>query len=704
MRRSIFYVLGAGLLGLVLYSQQRRPQTVGPLPEGGFLLNTGWRIRPAGTAIPLSTLPMSAALAPDGRMMAALNGGYLPSSVDLLDMEAVRKVSGVPITDGWRGLVFSADGGKLYAGGGARGQIVEMTTAGNRLAVVRRIDLYPGEKPGVAHLIGEILYQGDHLLVADTAQDKVILVDPASGTVARAISTVRNPYSMLLAPDGQSLFVSSWSTGQVIEYSMADGAEKTRIDVGPHPTEMILLPPAEGESAPRLAVACANTNYTYVLEQRAGTWRVAEKINVALSPKQPVGMTPASLTLSPDRHTLYIACSDGNAIAVADISGTTARMRGFIPNGWYPTTVRTLRDGRIVIFNGKGSGSHPNPDGPNPFKWPLPNQTTKEEYVAGIQTGTATVVSPFDTAQLAAYTHTVLENSPYRDSLLENAGIAQGNPIPSVPGGATPIKHVILLMKENRTYDQVLGDMKEGNGDPNLVLFGEKITPNHHKLARDFVLLDNFYVNADVSADGYYWTTAAIAPDSNQRLWPMQYARRVYARDSPGPEGTRTAPGGHIWDKAAEAGVSFYNSGFTAINLPKAPETGVQIREVQDPVLRPHTNMKFRGVALSRLEKQLHSAQSEVLEDIESEVNQHPPEPPPDIPAKDNSSFYIATTTVHRSGVDAFDQVEKAREQLGIQCDETCAACAGYVRRRPVRSHGRNTRPTRPAPTSPIFC
>jgi DNA-binding beta-propeller fold protein YncE len=594
MRRSVFYVVAAGLIGLALYSQQPRPQTVGPLAEGGFLLNTGWRIHPAGTEIPLSTLPMSAALAPDGRMMAALNGGYLPSSVDLLDMETVRKVSGVAITDGWRGLVFSPNGEKLYAGGGARGQIVEMTAAGNRLTVARRMDLYPGEKPGTPHLIGEILYQGDRLLVADTAQDKVIVVDPASGAATRAIATGRNPYSMLLAPDARSLFVSSWSTGQVVEYNLADGAEKSRIEVGPHPTEMILLPPADGESAARLAVACANTNYVYVLEQRAGTWRVAEKINVALSPKQPVGMTPASLALSPDRHTLYIACSDANAIAVADVSGTTAHMLGFIPTGWYPTTVRTLRDGRIVIFNGKGSGSHPNPEGPNPFKWPQPNQTVREEYVAGIQTGTATVVSPFDSAQLAAYTRTVLENSPYRDSLLENAGIAPGNPIPSAPGGATPIKHVILLMKENRTYDQMLGDMKEGNGDPNLVLFGEKITPNHHKLARDFVLLDNFYVNADVSADGYYWTTAAIAPDSNQRIWPMQYARRVYARDSPGPEGTRTAPGGHIWDKAAEAGVSFYNYGFTAINLAKPPETGVQIREVQDAVLRPHTNMKFR--------------------------------------------------------------------------------------------------------------
>ena len=477
MSRSVtFGLAAAALIGLTLYSQ-RRAQTVGPLTQGGFLLNTGWRIRPAGTEIKLSTLPMSAALAPDGRMMAALNGGYLPSSVDLLDMETVQKVSGVPITDGWRGLAFSPDGGKLYAGGGARGHIVEMTVDGKSLAVARRVELYPGEKPGVGHLIGDIVYQDNILLVADTAQDLITVVDGASGTPLRSISTVRNPYAMLLAADGKSLFVSSWSTGQIVQYSLVDGAEIARIEVGAHPTEMILLPPAEGSSVVRLAVACANTNYVYVIQQSDEGWRVTEKLNVALSPRQPVGMTPASLALSPDRHKLYVACSDANAIAVADVSGSSAHMIGFIPTGWYPTTVRTLRDGRIVVFNGKGSGSHPNPDGPNPFKWPVPAGSTKNEYVAGIQAGTASVVTPFDDAQLAEYTRTVLANSPYRDNLLDKADIAPGNPIPAVPGGPTPIKHVILLMKENRTYDQVLGDMKEGNGDPNLVLFGEKITP-----------------------------------------------------------------------------------------------------------------------------------------------------------------------------------------------------------------------------------
>jgi YVTN family beta-propeller protein len=486
-------------------------------------------------------------------------------------------------------LAFSSDGARLYAGNGARGSIVELNIHDGQISLSRKIDLFPGEAPGQAHLIADIVQESGRLLVADNAQDKILVVDAAESKVVQTIASARNPYAMLLSPDRKSAFVSSWSTAQIVRYSIADGKELARIPVGPHPTEMVWLPDG------RLAVACANTNFVFLLSaDSTGAWSVREKLNVALAPRQPVGMTPSSLSLSPDGKTMYVACSDANAVAVIDVSGETSKMAGYIPTGWYPTTVRALRDGRIVVLNGKGSGSHPNPDGPNPFKWGIPGRRLKTEYVAGIQTGTASIIDPFDAKDLAAYTRTVLDNSPYRDSLLESSGIPAGSPIPNAPGGATPIQHVILLMKENRTYDQVLGDMPEGNGDPNLVLFGEKVTPNHHKLAREFVLLDNFYVNADVSEDGLYWTTAAIAPDSNQRTWPIEYAGRVYAEPNPTPEGTRSAPGGFLWDKAEEAGVSYYNYGFLAINLAHPPETGIQIRDVQDPVLKPHTNFNFR--------------------------------------------------------------------------------------------------------------
>jgi DNA-binding beta-propeller fold protein YncE len=591
MRRILIGALALlAIAAITLYSQRTKRLTVGPLEEGGALLNTGWRIRPAGKSLSLSTLPMSTAIAPDGRMLAILNGGYLPASVSLLDMETSREAGSVEIHDGWRGLAFSPEGDKVYAGNGSRGSITELVLNGSQIAISKKIELYPGEPAGVPHLIADIVQQNARLLVADNAQDRILVVDPIAAKVATSFLGPRNPYAILLSPDGESVFVSSWSTARIVQYRIADGKVLAEIPVGAHPTEMVWL------SGSRLAVACANTNYVYVLsERKPGDWGVKEKLNLALTPRQPVGMTPSSLSLSPDRKLLYVSCSDANAVAVADVSGESSKVLGYIPTGWYPTTVRALRDGRIVVLNGKGNGSHPNPAGPNPFKWGAPGAPgQKTEYVAGIQTGTASVISPFSPGELAVYTKTVIENSPYHDSLLDIAGIPTRNPIPNKSGAPTPIQHVILLMKENRTYDQVLGDMKEGNGDPNLVLFGEKITPNHHQLARDFVLLDNFYVNADVSADGLFWTTAAIAPDSNQRTWPLSYARRVYARRRPDPEGSRSVPGGYLWNRAEEAGVSYYNYGFLARNLPNPPETGIQIRDVEDPVLAKHTSFYFR--------------------------------------------------------------------------------------------------------------
>jgi DNA-binding beta-propeller fold protein YncE len=597
MRRTLIAmaILFAAAVGL--YSQRQRLLTVGS-SASGFVLNTGWRIQPAGATIPLSTLPMSHAISPAQRRVAVLNGGYNPASVSLIDLASKSVVATVETGDGWRALAFSASGEKLYAGNGARGSITEIAVRGDALTIERKIDLYPGEKSGNPHLISEILVRGDDLLIADAEQDRVFVVSAATGNVARSFTTARNPYAMLLSPDGGAVWISSWSTAQVVEYDLSSGNEIARAATGSHPTEMAWLPATKGDKDDlRLAIACANTNTVLVLSKDgAQGWREKESLNLALTPRQPVGMTPSALSLSQDGRTLYVACSDANAVAVVDIAKEESKVVGFIPTGWYPTAVRSLADGRLLVLNGKGMGSHPNPDGPNPNRWPVQSGglKTKMQYVASIQTGSASIIDRFDVRHLDAYTRMVRGNSPYRDALLDDAQIPRGNPIPATPGGATPIRHVILLMKENRTYDQVLGDVKEGNGDPSLVLFGENVTPNHHKLARDFVLFDNFYVNADVSADGYYWTTSAIAPDSVQRTWPMDYAHRVYAPSSPTAEGLRMAPGGHLWDRAAEAGVSFYNYGFAASNLPHPPDKGIQIADVADPVLKPHTNFRFR--------------------------------------------------------------------------------------------------------------
>jgi hypothetical protein len=322
--------------------------------------------------------------------------------------------------------------------------------------------------------------------------------------------------------------------------------------------------------------------------------QLLETINVSLTPRHPAGMTPSALALSSDRGRLFVACSDANAMAVVDVSEGRSRVLGFVPTGWYPTAVRPLDDGRLVVLNGKGSRSFPNPGGPNPAV----SAAGKPEYVARIQAGSASFIDPFGDAQLAAFSKTVLANSPYRDSMLYDAGIDAGNPIPNNPGGSSPIEHVIYIVKENRTYDQVLGDLKEGNGDPSLVLFGENITPNHHKLAQEFVLLDNFYVNSDVSADGHNWSTAAIAPDYVQKLWPNSYAKRRDHKDYYGEDPASFPPAGYLWTNAGMAGLSMRNYGYWVKNLSKPAKDGVQVDSVNDPFLKKVTNLYFRGFDL----------------------------------------------------------------------------------------------------------
>ena len=216
-----------------------------------------------------------------------------------------------------------------------------------------------------------------------------------------------------------------------------------------------------------------------------------------------------------------------------------------------------------------------------------------------MQTGTVSFIDPLTEATLREYSATTLANSPYRDALLDNAGAAPNSPIPSAPGAPSPIQNVIYIVKENRSYDQVLGDMKEGNGDASLVLFGEQITPNHHKLARQFVLLDNFYVNSDVSADGHSWSTAAIASDYVQKLWPNSYAGRRKFYDYEGQEAAALPAAGYLWTNAASARLSLRNYGYFVANRPQPTEDGVQVDAVRDPILRPVTNLRYRGFDLT---------------------------------------------------------------------------------------------------------
>jgi DNA-binding beta-propeller fold protein YncE len=589
--KNRFFLLAPAILAGFALSQPEPREQVGPLPGGGFLLNSGWRLEPAGKQIPLSTLPMAEALSPDGKYLLALNGGYEPPSISVIDTASASVVQTMAVKDGWLGLAFSPMGDRVYVGGGSTGAVFEFNFRDGRLQAGRTFPVIPQNERSARDLVGDVTFSPDGRLLyaADVFHDGIAVVNPQSGAVILRFKTGRRPYRILFHPDGKSLFVTHWADGTLGHYDAASGQQLALVRIGQHPTDMVWR---SGASAPdvaegeptwdaRLFVAAANTNNVYAVGvSKTKDLNLVETINVSLTPQQPVGMTPSALALSPDARHLYVACSDANAVAVADVSGERTNIEGFIPTGWYPTAVRALRNGTLVVLNGKGVRSYANPKGRDL----VTSGSKSAAYVGRLQTGSASwIADAASSDHIAAWTKTVFANSPYSDAKLE-----QPNPLPS-------IDHVIYIVKENRSYDQVLGDMKEGNGDPSLVLFGENVTPNHHKLAREFVLFDNFYVNADISADGHHWSTAAIANDYVEKLWPSNSARRRQEYDFEGQEPTAAPPAGYIWTSAALAGLSLRNFGYWVENKPNAAVGSEQIAAVRDPVLAKVTNRFFRG-------------------------------------------------------------------------------------------------------------
>lgn len=601
----IWITLGATLAIAAILISQRRPEIrVGPQPDGSTLLVSGWSLRPAGREVKLGTMPMSSVLSPDGKWMLVLNQGYMAPTISVIDVASMTEKDRVRVPDGFLGLTMTRNGRLVYVGGGAQSSVFEFTfSPEGKLTPARTFEIAPAAGRTHEDFVGDVSFGADDrlLYVAVLHRDLIAVVNPQSGRVIERIKTGRRPYRILFHPDQQSFFVSSWADAMIIQHKAETGERITITRTGAHPTDMIWsnrrpedLDEAENNWKHRLFVAAANTNRVYVYGvTESKEVRPLESINVALFSNQPAGMTPSGLALSADQGTLYITCSDANAVAIADVEHARTRVAGFIPTGWYPTAARSLKDGRLLIFNGRGTRSFPNPQGPNPTKKAAPVHlgNSAVEYVGALQVGSISVVDPFDDKKLAEYSRTVVRNTPYRDEQLDQ-----------VKPPSMAIEHVIYVVKENRTYDQVLGDLGKGNGDPSLTLFTEASSPNHRQLAKDFVLLDNFYVNADVSADGHNWSTSAIANDYVQKMWPNSYGGRRKHYDYEGGEPAALPPAGYIWSNAAAAGIPMRNYGWWATNLPKPGADGTQIGAVRDPVLRPITNMKFRSFDLDYLD------------------------------------------------------------------------------------------------------
>jgi len=549
------------LLILIFFSTQLSAQTFKPKPVE---LPNGWSLSPAGTALQLSSdLPLNIAISPSKKYAAITDNGDGAEGIELIDIAEKKLLSFTKMKAAWVGLQFSNDSKYLYASAANQNRIVRFELENNSLIPVDSIVLgkpWPN-KIGITGIalddqkakIYAVTKENNSLYVCDTKSNKILQQVPLSAEA----------YTCLLNPQKTMLYISLWGGDKVLLFDIKKGVITDSIATESHPNDMTLT-----KKGDYLFVANANSNSVSVINTKKR--KVVETLSASLYPDAPTGSTSNGVCLSADGKTLYIANADNNCLAVFNVSKPgSSRSLGFIPTGWYPTCVKLVGN-TLLVSNGKGFESVPNPYGPQPdnrkIKTPYQKEITSEgkqqvQYIGNLFKGSLSFISVPGLKELENYSTSVYKNTPYNKNKEALAEGEPGNPIPERVGSASPIKYVFYVIKENRTYDQVLGDIKEGNGDSSLCLFPEKITPNLHALARDFVLLDNFYDDAEVSADGHNWSTAAYATDYVEKTWPTNYSGRGGTYDYEGTRKIAYPAKGFIWDYCNRAGISYRNYG-----------------------------------------------------------------------------------------------------------------------------------------------
>ena len=520
----------------------------GAQADGTTLLPNGWRLAPAGRQLRVGTLPLNIVLSPDGRYAVITNNGVNRPSFTVVDIASWTIKSTTTVDAAWLGLAFSPDGRKLYSSGAGQNNVQEYTFADGVITRARTFALPAADAETFAGGLA-ISRDGRTLFVTRLFAMTLSAIDLASGAVTATVPLAAEPYTAAVSADGRSVFVSLWGGAAVQQFTSDSLTLVSEMPTAEHPNAMAVSPDGR-----RLFVACGNSASVWVFDTFSN--EPIEQISTSLFPEQPPTSTPNSVALSPDGRTLLVANADTNSTAWIDVSNTARSfVEGFIPTGWYPTGAIFTRDARqLLILSGKGLSSAANP------------------LTGGMETrllgAVASVPAP-DRTTLAEYTRKVYALTPYTDAgLLRPAGVPIGSPVPQVVGGSSPIKHVFYVIRENRTYDQVLGDVAEGNGDPQLAIFGRDVTPNAHALAQNFVVFDNFYVDADVSYNGHAYSTAAYAGDFIEKIWQSNMMGRgaQYLAEGGGlmrnPFGNITAPMlGYLWDYARRANVSVRSYG-----------------------------------------------------------------------------------------------------------------------------------------------
>jgi YVTN family beta-propeller protein len=531
------------------------PDHAGPHPDGTATATYGWHVTPVGRQLLLGEKPFGAAPSPDGELLAVSNDGTHTQSLSLVNVRTHTVVQHIDYTAPealFVGLAWSPDGSKLYAAAGGNDKIRVYRRTNDQLTEQAPITLPKGSFPaGLA-----VTPDGSRLYAADNGTGAVSAVDTRTGQVVATVGTGPNPFTVGLSADGRTAYASNWGSNTVSAVDTASMTVRKTLTVGSHPTA-ITRNPVTG------AIYVAVTDADKIATIDPGTDTVTRSLDLAPYPGAPVGTSPQNMTVTPDGRTMYVANAGNNDVAVVSLSGKGQqpdRVDGLIPTGWYPTTVTLTSDSRLLVTNAKGLGAGPNPNGPNPTQTGL----DYSQYAGSMIMGTLSDIPVPDQAQLAHYTKQVRVNDRF-DGDARDA--ASHQVVPARPGDPSPIQHVIYIVKENRTYDQVFGSLGKGNGDPSLNLFGDDSAPNQRALARNYVTLDNFYADGAVSSDGWEWATGSESNAYNEHLWPVAYGGRGRGDDvytNPATDPGKITGDSRIWDRLDDAGISYRNYGMWA--------------------------------------------------------------------------------------------------------------------------------------------
>jgi len=498
-------------------------------------------------------MPQGLALSPDGQLLAVLESGDGPPGVRIFDAATLHEKTFVALK--------GAFGGPVWDGNGA------LWVALANLHAVGRINVLTGTlersiETGDQTWPASVALSPDSKTVAfsDDATAHIGVVDVQSGNVAHLIPTDKHPGPIFYSPDGSRIAAVNRGARTITVVNAASAQAQT-IEVGNHPSTLAFS--AEGN---RIYVTLADEDTLAVVDVAAA--RVTKRIGLAIDSAP--GTSPNGLSLARD-GTLYVSCGAINAFAV--VAGD--RRIGFVPAGWYPDGIAVDSAKQFAyVIDGKGEQSRANPNF-NPFT------AHSQGYVAASLTGSLRKID--------------LRAGVATAEVVANIERATGRPAATPLRKDGPLKHVIYIIKENRSYDQVLSDMPGGDGDGKLLLFGAQITPNQHAIAKRFGLFDRAFANAQVSADGHNWTDGAFANDYLERFWPVLYGNRRQLYDFEATADASVPRNGFLWDTAAQSSITYRNYG----EFVKNPSSTGGAVTVQQPRLTGHTSARYPGFDLT---------------------------------------------------------------------------------------------------------